>query len=241
MTRRLAIPLATVAFAAIVGLYFAPGSDLPSAGAQTAPPPTTPCEGCGPSGQPGDGLNAWAFPEHVCWMPTPTQALSTFRVAYGLAKGAPAPAEFQWRTTSPFSDEWAFLGNAKPGQSITSPELVTVQPGQTVLIEVRAVRNGQPIRFGDGSKLRTFTLTCPCDQPTIPTSPVTTPPPGSVPTTAPGTSSTTPPVESTVPGATVTLPPTGGGWAPWAPLGGVLILFGLGLLVIGRLFRGGES
>ena len=233
MTIRSTLIAAAVAAAAIVGLAVAPGSDLPASAQTVTVPPTTPCEGCGPSNQPGDGVSAFAFPSHVCReMPDGFQ-FSDYWLTFGVGKGAQSPARFEWDNASIMGEWWVDLGWVQPGRTRSAGPLVTVAPGQSTTINVRAFdQAGNPVRFGDRSYRRTFVLTCPCDQPSPPSS--VTPPPAS---TAPGTTVVPPDTAPPSGGTTPTLPATGGGWAPWAPLGAVLILLGGGVLLVARCVR----
>ena len=183
MTIRSVLIAAAVAAAAIVGLAVAPGSDLPASAQTVTVPPTTPCEGCGPSNQPGDGVSAFAFPSHVCREMPDGYQFSDYWLTFGLGRNAPGPARFEWDNASIMGEQWVDLGWVQPGRTRHAGPLVTVAPGDTTTINVRAFdQAGNPVRFGDRSYRRTFVLTCPCDQPSPPSS--VTPPPAS---TAPGT------------------------------------------------------
>lgn len=210
------------------------GAVIDPAGAQTTPP-TVPCDGCGPSGTKNPGANqAWAYPQHHC-LPDGTSAYS---LNFGLGKNATGPANFYVRfTNGPIPDKP--LGQLNPGTQKTVYPIVVVAAGQTINIEVFAysAAGGVPVQFGNGSTLREFVLTCPCDQP--PTTTVTISPPSSSTPSAPATTpGTTPLPPVSVPGTPSTtvpfeLPATGGG--EWLALGGaLLVFFGGSALLLGR-------
>ena len=238
-------------FAFLVALGFGP---MPDVAAQTSPPVTTECEGCGSSGSKVPGRDAaWAYPEHACR----ATGESDFYVTFGLGRNHVGPANFYVRFTGgPLPDQP--LGTLAPGHQL-SKFVTTVAPGEAVGIQVFAYSalNGAPVRFGDGSLMRDFTLVCDCPQPpattvpatttpatTIPpTSPPVTPPPAT-PTTTPGTPTVPPPssVPGTPPGITE-LPSVG--WDAWRAVLLALgtIAAGVGLVVfagraVGRDFGG---
>lgn len=224
MNRKTAAALGSIAFLVALGM-----GPTPDAGAQTSPPPTDPCEGCGPSGTKNPGATqAWAYPEHHC-LPDGTSAYS---ITFGLGKNAPAPAMFYARFPGQFDKP---LGTINPGKQATVYPLTIVKPGTTIPIDVFAysTAGGVPVQFGNGSTLREFTLTCPCEQPPPTTTPSTpsTPPPTATGSSVPGTS-TAPPV-STVPGTPTTaafqLPATGSETEDLAA-GSAVLLFVGGLL-----------
>ena len=235
MNRITRLVLAGTALAATATLYLIPGDDW--AGAQTAPvvaPPTVPCPGCGgnPSAR-GDGTTVWAWPDHHC----DDMGQSSYSVTVGVGRNAPGSVTFEWRNADPGtgSGAWYPLATVQPGRQTTVYPVVVVEPGQTVVILVRATSQaGTP--FASGGTTRTFPLTCPCDQP-----PATSSPPSSAVTTAPpvttAPASTEPGTPTTgvssVPGSTqpFRLPDTGVDAGPvlWA---------GLALVATGALAGG---
>jgi LPXTG-motif cell wall-anchored protein len=236
MNRKTATALGSVAF--LVALGFGP---VPDAGAQLTPPPTVPCPGCGPSGSTVPGADrAYAWPDHHC-LPDGTSAYS---VTFGLGANSAGPATFYARfTDGPTPD--LVLGTLQPGQRDTYYPLVIVKPGQTINVDVIARRNGVPIQFGDGTVMREFALTCPCDQPpTTTTSTPSSPPPtvtgSSVPPGKTPTPSVSAPGGTTPPNQPGQLPATGATTPEVAVVGVLGLAAGLGLLLVAKR-RNGEA
>lgn len=211
-----------------------PGSDFASA--QTAPvvaPPTVPCPGCGGNpGVRGTGSTVWAWPDHHC----NDMGQSSYSITVGVGRNVTGAQTFEWRNADPGADPtWRFLATVQPGApNATVYPVVTVEPGQTVVILVRVSGGAQ---FGSGGTTRTFALTCPCEQPTTTSSPTTTTvPPSSPSTTVPGQPTTSVPPGSSAPGTTqpFRLPDTGATSWPLVAAGAVVLLAGAGSLLVVR-------
>ena len=125
-------------------------------------PPTNPCPGCGPSGQPGNGVSAWAYPENFCLPASAPNA--TYALWYGLSSGAPEAATFFGSIQGIVRQ----LDTLQPGTRAVEFPVIEVAPGETFQLTVWATTNGQAngprILFGNGTTQRNATLTCDCEQ-----------------------------------------------------------------------------
>ncbi len=187
-------------FAAIVvvalGLTAAGGrpQEIVAAQVPTLPslPPTNPCPGCGPSGLPGNGVSAWAYPENFCLPASAPNA--TYALWYGLAGGAPASATFFGSIQGIVRQ----LDTLQPGTRALEYPVIEVAPGETFELTVWATTNGLAdgprILFGNGTTQRNATLTCDCAQQRQVTTTTTT---TATTTTVPGVTTTTTPVSQT--------------------------------------------